>query len=612
MTANESCPTPEMLASLIAGELEPQTESRLVRHIDDCSACQRRMDQNAAVDLDHQFAALSQTNGDSPLLREAVQNAKAIFQQTVDGAQNSTADSATKHWQQDGYEHLRLLGRGGMGVVFLAREKSLDRLVAIKVLSPEYAQNETAKQRFLREARAAASIKHPNVITIHAVSDRPPLPYLVMEYVEGMSLQEWIDQHERLPAKQVIRLTGQIAKGLAKAHAAGIVHRDIKPANVLIERETNVAKITDFGLAQLTGQSNLTQTGVIVGTPAFIAPEVLEEDSTHDQRSDLFSLGSVMYAMCCGASPFESDSIVQTLHKIAAKQPPPIREQEANVPAWLEDVITKLLQKDPRKRFQSCEQLLAAIERDPTSAPIIETNKPIHQSHQGRRNQPSIMPWVIATGGVAIAAAATYFAITGNSSGENGHATVAAPARNAADENVIQRERIALSRDNRPVNGSTIQPPRPQTDELDVFVIRDDEGFATAHHDLHDAIEEAEDDCTIEIRTNNVVAISETYLEQSALTLRAADGFHPTLVFDATDDTDEDAMLASEGNLTLIGLRLSAGANESDEQQGLSLVRVEGGSFEAVDCEIRNANGPCFEGESLDSVVIRNCIFYSA
>ncbi len=195
-----------------------------------------------------------------------------------------------------------------MGVVLKGFERSLNRYVAIKVLSPAMAASGAARKRFAREAQAAAAVLHENVIAIHRVDESHNLPYLVMPYVAGMSLQKRIDDEGPLPLPCVLRIGRQIAAGLAAAHAQGLVHRDIKPANILLERGVERVTITDFGLARAVDDGSVTKTGVIAGTPQFMSPEQ-SRGETIDARSDLFSLGSVMYAMCVGRPPFRADGI---------------------------------------------------------------------------------------------------------------------------------------------------------------------------------------------------------------------------------------------------------------------------------------------------------------
>src|SRR5262245_1966977 len=189
-----------------------------------------------------------------------------------------------------------IIGRGGMGVVLKARDAKLNRVVAVKVLAPELASNPTARQRFVREAQAAAAVVHPHVVTIHAV-DEERLPYLVMEYIDGQSLQAKIDRDGHLQLKEILRIGQQIAAGLAAAHAQGVMHRDVKPANILLENGVERVRITDFVLARTVDDVEITQTGEVPGTPQYMSPEQAQ-GLPMDARSDLFSLGCVLYAMC--------------------------------------------------------------------------------------------------------------------------------------------------------------------------------------------------------------------------------------------------------------------------------------------------------------------------
>ena len=190
------------------------------------------------------------------------------------------------------YEVSGVVGAGAMGVVLKATDPSLDRAIAIKVLSPHLASSGAARKRFAREAKAAAAVLHSNVIPIHSVSNDHSLPYLVMPYVRSTSLQKRIDQDGALPTNEVLRIASQVAAGLAAAHAQGLVHRDIKPANILLEQGVERVAITDFGLARAVDDASLTRTGFIAGTPQYMSPEQSRGDSI-GQRSDLFSLGSV-------------------------------------------------------------------------------------------------------------------------------------------------------------------------------------------------------------------------------------------------------------------------------------------------------------------------------
>lgn len=268
------------------------------------------------------------------------------------------------------YEVLDVIGRGGMGIVLRAFDSKLNRVVAIKVLLPQLAANPAARRRFLREAQAAAAVIHPHVVTIHAVEEsavtsadaRPAAPpYLVMEYVDGQSLQEKLDRAGPLRLEEILRISRQIAEGLGAAHKQGLIHRDIKPANILLENGVQRVKITDFGLARAIDDIAVTRTGEVSGTPQYMSPEQASGERI-DHRSDLFSLGSVMYAMATGHSPFRGESVAHVIKRVTQDTPRPIAEQNPEVPDWLAEIIDRLLQKDPERRFPSTQELVEVLE----------------------------------------------------------------------------------------------------------------------------------------------------------------------------------------------------------------------------------------------------------
>jgi serine/threonine protein kinase len=259
------------------------------------------------------------------------------------------------------YEVLQVIGRGGFGIVFKAFDEKLQRIVAIKVLAPEYAFNGPARKRFVREARAAAAVKGEHVVGIHEVHDQASPPYLVMEFIDGMSLQDKLDRQGPLAVPEILRIGLQMAEALCAAHKQGLVHRDIKPANVLLENGVERVKITDFGLARAIDDASLTQSGTVAGTPMYMSPEQAEGLAI-DHRSDLFSLGSVLYAMCTGHPPFRASSTQAVLKRVVEETPRPIREFNAELPEWLELLIAKLHAKTPADRFQSAREVAALFE----------------------------------------------------------------------------------------------------------------------------------------------------------------------------------------------------------------------------------------------------------
>ena len=279
------------------------------------------------------------------------------------------------------------------GIVLKGFEASLNRFVAIKVLAPRLATNGSARKRFAREAQAAAAVRHDNVIAIHRVDDWHGLPFLVMPYVGGMSLQKRLDAEGPLSVEQTLRVSLQIASGLAAAHAQGLVHRDIKPANILLEQGVERVTITDFGLALAADDASLTRTGVIAGTPQYMSPEQSEAKPL-DARSDLFSLGSVMYAMVTGRVPFRGEGSFEVMKRIIHEPARSIREIEPSIPDWFERIVEKLHSKSPEHRYQSANDVAQLLEaclahvRQPATSELPSALTKATLDQQGDRRPP--------------------------------------------------------------------------------------------------------------------------------------------------------------------------------------------------------------------------------
>ena len=253
------------------------------------------------------------------------------------------------------YEMLQVLGRGGFGIVFRAFDDILQRVVAVKVMAPQIATLSPARKRFVREARSSAAVRHDNVVQVYEVGEQP-LPYLTMEFIPGETLQQRLDRSGPLDVTEILRIGRQIAEGLAAAHACDLIHRDIKPGNILLEGGSHKVKITDFGLARAADDASISQSGIIAGTPMFMAPE--QALGHHiDQRADLFSLGSVLYQMASGRPPFRAPSTLAVLKRVAEEPARPIPEIIPETPDWLCGIITKLHAKKPEDRFQSAREV---------------------------------------------------------------------------------------------------------------------------------------------------------------------------------------------------------------------------------------------------------------
>jgi WD40 repeat protein/serine/threonine protein kinase len=260
------------------------------------------------------------------------------------------------------YRVLAVLGRGGMGVVFRAEDPQLERQVALKAMLPSLATSPSAKERFFREAKAAAALKHPHVVTIHQVGEDRGAPFLAMEFLEGESLDDRLKREGKLPVPEILRIGREAAKGLGAAHDRGLIHRDIKPANMWLEGDEGHVKILDFGLARaVADQTHLTQSGTIIGTPAYMAPEQCGGGQV-DHRSDLFSLGCVLYRMCSGELPFKGADTLAILSALALETPKPLPELNPSIPAPLSDLVMRLLAKKPEERPRTAQEVAEELE----------------------------------------------------------------------------------------------------------------------------------------------------------------------------------------------------------------------------------------------------------
>ena len=351
-------------AALGATLLQDQSadpSDELLAHVETCTRCQERLSELAGP------AAM--WHGVKVAISEAVSSDQQrcfppvnLEQSAIHWAESMARQllSPPTHPEMLGrlgrYEVERLIGSGGMGVVFKAFDTELNRPVAIKLLAPYLASSGPARKRFAREARAAAAVVHPHVVPIHNVETERELPFIVMQYVSGESLQARIDRDGALELCEILRIGMQVADGLSAAHQQGIVHRDIKPSNILLEEDVDRALISDFGLARAADDASLTRTGFHPGTPQYMSPEQASGQSV-DARSDLFSLGSMLYTMCTGRPPFRAENSLSVMRRITESEPTPIQEINPNIPEWMSAVITKLMTKSAQDRLSSAAEL---------------------------------------------------------------------------------------------------------------------------------------------------------------------------------------------------------------------------------------------------------------
>src|SRR5437762_5873534 len=262
------------------------------------------------------------------------------------------------------YELESEVGRGGMGIVYCARDRRLKREIAIKVLPPELAFRADIKSRFLREAETAAQLNHPNIVPIYTVEEKDNLVYFVMALIAGENLGTHLAHTGAMPPVEVRRILREVADALAFAHHRNVIHRDIKPDNILLDSESGRAMVTDFGIARAltdSGDSRLTATGMAIGTPAYMSPEQSAGDRAIDGRSDLYSLGVGGYQMLCGQPPFVASNTPSMLVKHLSERPIPVDERWPDLPPDLSRAVMMCLEKDPADRFPNAAAFAAAL-----------------------------------------------------------------------------------------------------------------------------------------------------------------------------------------------------------------------------------------------------------
>jgi len=427
MALQTTCPPRDDLRQLLGTDLGVKAQVELVNHLDSCVCCQHALEEIAAEgdsswQRNCRHVAVDRPSGTSaywPALQAVQEELVLQNDPPVTIASSIVIQSENHAPAEDDIEHIPLdflepadeagyrgklgnfnvvgaIGRGGMGVVLKAFDPCLQRFVALKVLAPDLANDEIARQRFCREARAAAAITHEHVISIHQVEHEEArnLPYLVMQLITGSSLEGRLRRGHPLTLKEIVRIGAQTAAGLAAAHAQGLIHRDVKPANILLEEVTGNVKLTDFGLARAVEDVKLTQTGFVAGTPLYMAPEQAQGEPL-DQRSDLFSFGSVLYEMCTGKPPFEGNTPFVVLRRVTEDPPRPIRELNPDIPDCLVGLIGKLQSKKPEDRFQSAAEVaellgsyLSMMQHSTHTQTACADSTPVVKSVPAPRRQP--------------------------------------------------------------------------------------------------------------------------------------------------------------------------------------------------------------------------------
>ncbi len=364
MKSPTTCLPTEQIHALLSGDLPPVETACIEEHLAECSECREAVEAAIGDDDWWDDARRSLAGGRIVGVSAGVDSALDIESATTTEQLLELlgpTDDPAMLGRIGSYDIVGILGRGGMGAVFKGYDPSLNRFVAIKVLQPHLATSGAARKRFAREAQAAAAVVDDHVMAIHGVSEWRSIPYFVMPYSRGVSLQKRLSNQGPLDLREILRIGMQAAKGLAAAHAQGLVHRDVKPANIFLDEGVERVQLMDFGLARAVDDASLTRTGVLAGTPQYMSPEQARAE-TVDARSDLFSLGAVLYAMCAGHAPFRAESSHAVLRLITDRHPRPIREINPDIPEWLSGIVDKLMSKQPGDRFESAAQVAVLLE----------------------------------------------------------------------------------------------------------------------------------------------------------------------------------------------------------------------------------------------------------
>ncbi len=369
MVTSNNCISHENLSAMLSGEEKGGVASSMLYHLETCTHCQKTLSELAADPIDWEDGRrfLSEPTFDDP----------------DEGSHSVEATSPLVAQTLAHYDIEKMIGCGGMSTVFQGRDRSLDRLVAIKVLHPHLAKNGTSRQRFIREAQSAASIVHPNVVPIYGVHQLEGQSFLVMPLIMGGSLQQRVDRDGPLPLEDVLQIGLQISEALEAAHSQGVIHRDIKPANILLEDGNRRVLLSDFGLARTLDDVAITASGMISGTPSYMSPEQARGEIV-DQRSDIYSLGCVLYAMCTGHAPFQANGTLKILRLVADSAFPSVHRYQEQLPSWVDTLIGKLVAKETHKRMATAKEASALI-RDC----LLHQRNSLSSTHHSVRDFPS-------------------------------------------------------------------------------------------------------------------------------------------------------------------------------------------------------------------------------
>jgi hypothetical protein len=403
-----TCPDRSTLERLLAGLMPDDAAADLEQHLLGCASCCQAVrellpaatqyslsvaarlaaklsEEQAVREVASRVATLRLPDRSAPNMETLASASESTGQADDFGKLLGPPEAPDEIGRFGGYRVLRLLGAGGMGLVWEAEDPHLRRHVAIKVMKPQFANQAEHRERFLREARAAAAIDNSHIVTVYQVGEHRGVPFLAMQLLRGETLEDLLQRERQLPQAECLRIGRQMAEALAVAHRRGLIHRDVKPANTWLESDGGWVKLVDFGLAHaVEDDTHLTQSGMILGTPAFMSPEQARGEPV-SPRSDLFSLGAVLYRMATGAGPFRGPSTLAVLTSLALHTPEAPRQINSDVSQELSDLIMRLLAKDPAERPQSAEAVVAAIREIEERSPKSEVQSPKSDAAEAER-----------------------------------------------------------------------------------------------------------------------------------------------------------------------------------------------------------------------------------
>ncbi len=508
-----------------------------------------------------------------------------------------------------GYRVLKVLGKGGMGMVFLGEDIDLHRFVALKVMLPRVANDEQNVERFLREAKAMAAIRHPHVVTIYQVGKANGAPFLAMEHLEGAPLDRRLKEQGKLTLTETLRLGRQLASGLMAVHSRGLIHRDLKPSNLWLESvrqgsaESTQLKILDFGLARLDQEHDaITQSGAILGTPAYMAPEQARGEAT-DARSDLFSVGCILYEMATGVRPFQGGTVMSVLANLAVHKPPAPTKLVPELPKAFSDVVMALLEKDPAKRPGSIQELSKSLENLETPALL---------GHSGRSGS-NRGQWIAAAAAsfVMLLLAGILITILDSRGKKVGEVTLE-PGTSAIISNPQGdgSTRIEL----RPKSSENLSAVRQRLARRFVVHSAGEIPIREAAT-LSDALAMAQSGDTIDLEATGEVVIDPIFLGDKALTLRAGKGHLPRLALSDEGLANGAAFIRTAAPLTLEGITFDRKKPKNAQPSEVPVihstkapVHVSHSQVEAIGSGIEC--GIFLQTQDSPGAIVENCILF--